>query len=143
MLRKIVIAIVACSALLPLFFAAGCETGGQTGALVGTAVGAGIGQLAGGDTKGTLIGAGVGAAGGYIVGDQMEKSKERKQQAPSQPRYSESASQDTVTVWVTNSNGSQSPVRLTRNSDGSYTGPKGEQYNTMPTQEQLKGAYGF
>jgi len=143
MLRKIVIAIVACSALLPLFFAAGCETGGQTGALVGTAAGAGIGQLAGGDTKGTLIGAGIGAVGGYIVGDQMEKSKERKQQASSGQQYSEPSAQDTITVWVTNSNNSQTPVRLTHNSDGSYTGPKGEHYTTMPSQERLKGAYGF
>ena len=47
-----------------------------------------------------------------------------------------------ITVWVTNSNGSRITVKLTR--DGSwYVGPRGEWYTSLPTNEQLRVAYGF
>jgi hypothetical protein len=48
----------------------------------------------------------------------------------------------TVTVWITNSNGSQTAVKLTRSSPG-FTGPRGEWYPKMPTNEQLRMVYGF
>jgi hypothetical protein len=48
----------------------------------------------------------------------------------------------TIIVWVTNSNGSKTSVRLTR--DGSwFVGPRGEYYTEMPTNEQLRIVYGF
>ncbi len=48
----------------------------------------------------------------------------------------------TITVWVTNSNGSRIAVQLTR--EGScYKGPRGEYYTSMPTNEQLRVVYGF
>ncbi len=48
----------------------------------------------------------------------------------------------TVTVWITNANGSQSPVVLTQ--DGPwYIGPRGERYFGMPTAEQLRVVYGI
>ena len=47
-----------------------------------------------------------------------------------------------VTIWITNSNGSRTSVRLTR--EGSwYVGPRGEYYDTLPTNEQLRVIYGF
>jgi hypothetical protein len=48
----------------------------------------------------------------------------------------------TVTVWITNSNGSRTTVQLTRR-NGWYVGPRGEYYDQMPTNEQLRLAYGF
>jgi len=52
------------------------------------------------------------------------------------------AEQGVITVWVTNSNGSRTSVRLTR--DGPwYVGPRGEYYTEMPTNEQLRVVYGF
>jgi hypothetical protein len=48
----------------------------------------------------------------------------------------------TVTVWITNSNGSMTSVRLTRSGPW-YMGPRGEWYTTMPTNEQLRVVYGF
>jgi hypothetical protein len=125
----------------------GCGSDKQNKALIGGAIGAGVGQAVGRDTKGTLIGAGVGAGAGYVLG-----KDEPKQQAPpqgySQPPqqgYTQppTVSSQPVSVWVTNSNGSQTEVKLTPNPDGSYTGPKGERYATMPNEEQLKKAYGF
>jgi hypothetical protein len=49
---------------------------------------------------------------------------------------------DTVTVVVENPNGSRTPVTLTRTADG-WQGPKGELYDTIPTQEQLRPYYGL
>ncbi|MCL5278775.1 MAG: hypothetical protein M1376_02580 [Planctomycetes bacterium] len=48
----------------------------------------------------------------------------------------------TVIVWITNSNGSQTSVQLTRQGRG-YLGPRGEYYDQMPTNEQLRVVYGF
>jgi len=47
-----------------------------------------------------------------------------------------------VTVNVTNSNGSIITVRLRKQGVG-YVGPRGEYYNTLPTEDQLKPIYGF
>lgn len=48
----------------------------------------------------------------------------------------------TIRVWIRNSNGSQSPVELTRSGPG-YIGPRGEYYSAMPDNEQLRMVYGF
>ena len=49
---------------------------------------------------------------------------------------------ENVVVEIHNSNGSISPVKLKK--DGSaYIGPKGERYEEMPTEEQLKPIYGL
>lgn len=48
----------------------------------------------------------------------------------------------TVTVWITNSNGSRTSVTLTRRGQ-CYIGPRSEWYTNMPTNEQLRLAYGF
>ncbi|MFA5554225.1 MAG: hypothetical protein WCZ89_02345 [Phycisphaerae bacterium] len=49
---------------------------------------------------------------------------------------------NTVTVNITNSNGSISQVNLTKHGIG-FVGPRGEYYETMPTEDQLKPIYGF
>jgi len=48
----------------------------------------------------------------------------------------------TITVWITNSNGSKTSVQLTRQGPW-YVGPRGEYYTEMPTNEQLRVVYGF
>lgn len=49
---------------------------------------------------------------------------------------------NTVTVNINNSNGSVSQVNLTKQGVG-FVGPRGEYYETLPTEEQLKPIYGF
>lgn len=49
----------------------------------------------------------------------------------------------TVAVSITNNNGSTTEVKLIATADGGYTGPKGEYYSSMPTEEQLKALYGL
>lgn len=46
------------------------------------------------------------------------------------------------TVWITNANGSRTPVELER-VDGRWRGPRGEYYDSLPTQEQLASVYGL
>jgi len=46
------------------------------------------------------------------------------------------------TVWITNDNGSQTPITLTPSGNG-FIGPSNEYYSTMPTEEQLKALYGL
>jgi hypothetical protein len=109
-------------------FIAGCENEAQSSALIGSAIGAGIGALAG-DGEGALIGAAIGGGVGYVAGNESDKKK-------TQTRNSE------VDVWVINSNGSKTKVSLKKSGAG-FVGPKNEYYDSMPTQGQLKVAYGF
>jgi uncharacterized protein YcfJ len=134
-----------------LVFVSGCESDAQTGALIGTAAGAGVGQAIGRNTQSTLIGAGVGAGAGYMIGNESDKKKTKaemeslRQQNMQMQQQSSQMQQEmsTVTINVTNSNGSITPVTL-RKQGVVYIGPRGETYPTLPTQEQLKQAgYGF
>ncbi len=47
------------------------------------------------------------------------------------------------TIWVQNSNGSETPVELRRDGSGRYIGPKGEYYQSRPSNEQLRLLYGL
>ncbi len=141
-MRQWITAILIVSVGFGLLGVSGCESEAQNKALWGTAIGAGIGQLAGGDTKATMIGAGIGAGAGYAIGHHQDKKAEGQQATSGQTQYPR-ADANVVTVWITNSNGSKTPVKLTRTASGHYIGPKGEQYDTLPTGEQLKPAYGF
>jgi hypothetical protein len=50
--------------------------------------------------------------------------------------------QTNLTLWITNDNGSKTPVSLTP-SNGGFVGPSGEFYSTLPTEGQLQAAYGM
>jgi len=117
-------------------YLAGCDSEAQIGSAIGALAGAGIGQLAGGDTEATLIGAAVGAGAGYMLGNESDKKSAIAE------RDTIRADQNSTIVWITNSNGSQVPVRLAKNGP-SYIGPRGEIYNQLPTQDQLRPVYGF
>ena len=136
MAKGFVTIVMAVAVSLGLAFAAGCESDAQTGALLGTAAGVGVGQLAGGDTKSTLIGAAVGGGAGYILGNEQDKKKTRAEMDSLRQEM------NIVTVNITNSNGSITPVRLRKQGVG-YVGPRGEYYGKLPTEEQLKPIYGF
>ena len=119
-----------------LIFVAGCESDAGTGAGVGALAGAGVGQLAGGDTESTLIGAAVGGGAGYMLGNEQDKKK------ASADRESIRQEMNTVMVKVTNSNGSIIQVPLRKQGVG-YVGPRGEYYEKLPTENQLRPVYGF
>jgi uncharacterized protein YcfJ len=136
------IALSVSTVIIVSIFAVGCETNAQNDALIGSAVGAGagaiIGHQSGHATKGALIGGGAGAAGGYIVGNEQDK----KQQGGNFQSTSPQQATNTVIVNIINSNGSVTPVKLTR-SGNNYIGPRGEVYDHLPTDTELKPVYGF
>jgi uncharacterized protein YcfJ len=147
MIKRAIFGLLTVTMAISMVIVTGCDSAGKSGTLIGAGAGALAGQAIGRDTTGTLIGAGVGAVGGYIVGNEMDKSNAKKQQvsapAPAPSYNAPSSDANTVTIWLTNTNGSQTAVRLTRNGDGSYTGPRGERYPAMPTEQQLKQVYGM
>jgi hypothetical protein len=140
MLRHIVTVLMVVVVTVGFAFVAGCETGAQTGAGVGALSGAGIGAIIGNQSgnaaAGALIGGAVGGLGGYAVGNEVDKKKQQQQ------IQSVRDEANTTVVNITNSNGSVTPVIL-RRSGNMWIGPKGEQYMSVPTVEQLKPVYGF
>lgn len=139
MLRKSVTVLLLAVVSVSCLFVTGCETKAQTGAALGGLGGAAIGALAGGRHhagQGALIGAAVGAGGGYIVGNEGDKKDTRQQLQTVQQEA------NTAVVNITNSNGSVTPVTL-RRSGNVWVGPRGEQYMSMPTPDQLKPIYGM
>jgi uncharacterized protein YcfJ len=57
------------------------------GAIIGGAGGAVIGGIAGKGVGGALIGGAIGAGGGYIIGNESRKAKEKKQRAAYRRAY--------------------------------------------------------
>jgi uncharacterized protein YcfJ len=121
-------------------FVAGCENNAQSGTALGGLAGAGIGAIIGNQSgnaaTGALIGGAVGAGGGYMVGNEADKK-----QMNLQIQYAQQQA-NTVVVNIANSNGSITPVTL-RRSGNVWVGPRGEQYMSMPTPEQLRPIYGM
>ena len=107
---------------------------------MGGAAGAGIGAIAGHQSgkagEGALIGGAVGAGAGYLLGNEKDKKKTQAEMDNLRDEMSQ------VTVNITNSNGSVTPVTLRKQGVG-YVGPRGEYYDKLPTEEQLKPVYGF
>ena len=136
MVKSLVTILMVVAVSLGSAFVAGCESDAQTGSAIGALAGAGIGQLAGGDTESTLIGAAVGAGTGYILGNENDKKKAQAE------RYYTRQEMNTVTVNITNSNGSVSQVKLRKHGVG-YVGTRGEYYSSLPTKDQLRPIYGF
>ena len=136
MIKGVVTILIVFVVSIGLAFLAGCESDAQTGALLGSGIGAGIGQLAGRDTESTLIGAAIGGGAGYMIGSEQDKKKAAAERAALRQEI------NTVTVNITNSNGSISQVRLSRQGVG-YIGPRGEYYDHLPTGDELKPIYGF
>jgi len=141
MTKSLITILMAVSVGLGLAFMPGCESSAQTDALIGTGVGALAGQAIGKDTKSTLIGAAVGGGAGYVVGNEQDKKKAKAETQAELNSIRQEMS--TVTINITNANGSITPVTLRKQGVG-YLGPKGEYYNSLPTEEQLRQAgYGL
>ena len=118
------------------------KTGGL-GTLAGAGLGAIIGHQSGHTAEGAIIGAAAGGVGGYAIGNEQDKSAMQGQLNATQAQANAAAAAaNTVVINVHNSNGSITPVTLTRQGN-IYVGPKGEQYTALPTEDQLKSVYGF
>ena len=140
MWRKFGTMLLVVVASLGLTFVAGCETKAQSGAGLGALGGAGLGAIIGHQSghagAGALIGGAAGGLGGYAVGNEMDKKDTKREMQAVRDEA------NTTVVNISNSNGSTTPVIL-RRSGSMWVGPKGEQYMSVPTAEQLKPVYGF
>jgi uncharacterized protein YcfJ len=136
MTKSLMTILMVAAVTVALAFFAGCESDAQTGAAIGALAGAGVGQLAGGSTESTLIGAAVGGGAGYMLGNEQDKKK------AADDRESIRQEMSTVMVKVTNSNRSIIQVPLRKQGIG-YVGPRGEYYEKLPTEDQLRPVYGF
>lgn len=116
---------------------------GTTGAGIGAIAGA----MAGNNVKGlntgegAIAGATLGAIVGAVLGAQHD-ALNAQQNAMNAKINAVSEQATTTIVNVKNSNGSYTPV-LIRKVGTEYVGPRGEYYSAVPTEEQLKGPYGF
>lgn len=109
------------------------------------AIGAALGAIAGGvignnshGAFGNREGAVAGAALGGLMGGTMGRQSD---QFRSQLGAVNEAATTTI-INVHNSNGSFTPVPI-RKVGNQYVGPRGEYYNALPTENQLKAPYGF
>jgi hypothetical protein len=103
-----------------------------------------MGAIAGNNIKG--VSRTEGAVAGALVGGLVGGSSGRQQgQIAGQQQQINAMQQqmNTRTVNITNSNGSVTPVVLQQVGNNQWRGPRGEIYNSVPSESQLKKVYGF
>lgn len=111
-------------------------------AIGGAVLGGTLGGILGnnlGDGKNDVLGAAIGAAAGAWVGQQYGQGQDATRHRLDALEMANAGE----TIMIHNSNGSYTPVTLTKVGYGQYRGPRGEIYPARPTEEQLKTAYGF
>ncbi len=112
-------------------------------AIGGAIVGWIIGHQSDEDEAGAALGAGILAMGELFR--QMDNINRYHSYTPEDIEQAAETIRENgepITVRISNSNGSTTTVEL-RLKDEMYIGPKGEQYDILPTEEQLKPVYGF
>ena len=114
-----------------LFLASSCAELQRDPSLLLGAIGAGAGALIDGGR-----GAAWGGAIGYGLGNEIAKDNMRSDISS----VREDANTEIINVY--NSNGSITPVKIKR-IDERYIGPRGEIYQSLPTENQLRSVYGF
>jgi len=103
-------------------------------AIKGAIIGGIVGYQSREEGEGAAIGAGL-----FVVGELLKQSDKHHREK----EHARKASRSTYeVVEIHNENGSITPVKI-RKKDGSYIGPKGERYEKLPTEEQLKPLYGL
>ncbi len=123
---------------------AGCvTTESDRSTAIGAGIGAGLGTILANQWGGSNDrDRGLGAAAGALLGGAVGNIYGRQREQQNQMNYLQQQ-QFMTTVWVTNSNGSKTPVMLRQTEGGQYIGPRGEYYESMPTEEQLAKIYGM
>lgn len=122
----------------------GCQTTetdkqAALGAVIGAGAGSVLGHnLGGGKGDNRALGAAAGAVIGGLVANEMAQRDAMQQQMNMMQQQ-----QFIHTVWIENSNGSKTPITLRQTEGGQFIGPRGEYYQGMPSQEQLKKIYGM
>ena len=146
---------------IAFIFSTGCNEGMKmkpvyNSAIIGGVIGAIIGHQSDRLGQGVAIGAGVGALGEFLHQMDMHPNppRPRAQQTQARIRVEPPESnaaprppvreniRETFVVQIHNDNGSVTPVEIRKQGD-KYIGPTGEQYDKLPTEEELKPFYGL
>lgn len=107
-------------------------------AITGAIVGGIIGYQSHEEGEGAAIGAAIFGVGELLSQlDDHDECKEKKHRDKD-----DDGCREIYVIQVHNSNGSITPVEVEKQGD-IFIGPKGEQYEHLPTEEQLKPVYGF
>ena len=104
--------------------------------LGGALIGGIVGYQSDETGEGVAVGAAICGVGELLrqTDELARKEKKHKEQ--------ENERTESVIVEIHNSNGSITPVKL-KKENSHYIGPKGERYEELPTDEQLKPIYGL
>ena len=135
----IIVALIVSSLLL-----SGCNEGLRGSNIYGASLG---GALVGGivgyqsheEGEGAAIGAAICGIGELL--SQLDDLKDKDKEHGDDHDDDDNGCKEIFVIQVHNSNGSITPVEVEKQGD-TYIGPKGEQYEQLPTEEQLK-IYGF
>ncbi len=106
-----------------------------TSALMGALVGGIIGYQSDETDEGIALGAAVCGVGALL--SEMDNADSQWNESVRKEECCEN-----VIIDIHNDNGSITPVKLKKKGD-TYIGPKGERYDQLPTEEQLKPVYGL
>ena len=107
-------------------------------AITGAIIGGIIGYQSHEEGEGAALGAVV-----FGIGELLEQTD--KDTCSDEEEYTDedfNGPKEVFVINVHNSNGSVTPIEIERRDDV-YFGPKGELYEQLPTEEQLKPVYGF
>lgn len=81
---------------------------------------------------------------GQWIGPKGEYYTELPTEAQLRPVYGVGAGiPEATTIWLYNENGSKTPVVLKPLGEGRWEGPHGEEYRSLPTEEELRYTYGL
>jgi hypothetical protein len=106
-------------------------------AITGAIVGGIIGYQSHEEGEGAALGAAI-----LGVGELLQQIDEEKRADKEPGEEDIDGCKEVFIISVHNSNGSITPVEIEKKDD-MYFGPKGEMYEQLPTEEQLKPVYGF
>jgi hypothetical protein len=106
-------------------------------AITGAIVGGIIGYQSHEEGEGAALGAVI-----LGVGELLEQIDKNKRPEKEYTEENIEGFKEVFIVQIHNSNGSVTPVEIEKRDD-MYYGPKGEMYEQLPTEEQLKPVYGF
>ncbi len=127
--------------ILSLLLLSGCNEGLRTSeiysaSLCGALVGGIVGYQSREEGEGAAIGAVI-----FGVGELLSQLDNLEDKEEEHKDKDENGCKEVFVIQVHNSNGSITPVEIEKKGD-IYIGPKGEQYEQLPTEEELK-VYGF
>ena len=106
--------------------------------LTGAVVGGIIGYQSHEEGEGAAIGAALFGIGELL--DQLDKISDEDDECDDDDDHD--GRTEIYVIQVHNSNGSITPIEIEKKGN-TFIGPKGEHYESLPTEEQLKPVYGF